>query len=44
MRHYVEVLSSYIKSLFLDSTLIGQRVEAGWKLGGLEEKKIVINH
>ena len=35
---------SYIKSLFLDNTLLDQRIEAGQKLGGREEKTIAFNY
>ena len=44
VRYHAEALASYIKSLFLDSTLLDQRVEAGWKLGGREEKTMAFNH
>jgi hypothetical protein len=42
-RHHAQVLSSYIKEVFLSGELLGERVEPSWSLGSALSQKLTSN-
>lgn len=43
VKHHAEALASYIKSVFTSGELLGEGIEAAWKLGGRSSQQITYN-